>query len=82
MPKKGVFRRFDIRLFLCECQKRHFRNVTSLTVDEHRIASTFPNLGLIGCELKKKVREIENQNHHQFSRTKLRKCQKSLTASP
>ena len=48
------FRRFDTRLFLWKCQKRHFRNITSPRVDEHRMGSTFLNFGLIGCKFKKK----------------------------
>jgi hypothetical protein len=43
------FRRFDTRLFLWKCQKRHFWNITSPKVGEHRIQSNFLNFGLIGC---------------------------------
>jgi hypothetical protein len=60
MPKNGVFRRFDKRLFLWKCQKRHFWNITSPSLDEHRMGSTFLNLSLIGCKSTKKVREINN----------------------
>ncbi len=54
MPKNGVFRPFDTRLFLWKCQKRHFRNLTSPRVDQYRIGSTFFNFGLIGCKSTKK----------------------------
>jgi hypothetical protein len=60
VPKKGVFRRFDKRLFLWNCKKRHFRNVTSPRGGEHRIGRTFWNFRLIGCKSTKKVREIDN----------------------
>jgi hypothetical protein len=59
VPKKSVFRRFDKRLFLWKCKKRHFRNVTSPMGGEHRICSTFSNFDLIGCKstiLNMKVR--------------------------
>jgi hypothetical protein len=48
------FRRFDTRLILWKCQKRHFRNITSPKVNEHRIGSTFLKVGLIGCKSTKK----------------------------
>jgi hypothetical protein len=53
MPKNGVFRSFDTRLFLWKCQKRHFRNITSQRVGEHRIGSTSLNFGLISCKSTK-----------------------------
>jgi hypothetical protein len=52
--ENGVFRRFDTRLFLWKCQKRHFWNITSPRVDDHRMESTFLNFGLIGCKSTKK----------------------------
>jgi hypothetical protein len=48
------FRRFDTRLFLWKCQKRHFRNITIPRVGEHLMGSTFLNFGLIGCKSTKK----------------------------
>jgi hypothetical protein len=52
--KMVLFRRFDTRLFLWKCQKRHFRNITSPRVGEHRMGSTFLNFGLIDCKSTKK----------------------------
>jgi hypothetical protein len=54
MCRKGYFRRFDKRLFLWKCKKRHFRNVTSPRCGEHRIGSTFSNFDLIDCKSTKK----------------------------
>jgi hypothetical protein len=74
MPKNGVFRCFDKRLFLWKCQKCHFRNITSSRVGEHRTGSTFLNFGLIGCKSTKKCAKsnilnikvrIRNSNCHQ-----------------
>ena len=65
--KKGVFSTFDIRrsiyVFFCGCQKRHFRNFTSPSVDEHRMESTVFNVDLIGCKSTEKVRGIDNLEH-------------------
>jgi hypothetical protein len=60
VPKKGVFGRFDKRLFLWKCQKRHFRNVTSPRGGEHRIGRNILNFALIGCKSTKKVRKNDN----------------------
>jgi hypothetical protein len=48
------FRRFDKRIFLWKCKKRHFQNVTSPRGSEHRIGCTFFNFRLIGCKSTKK----------------------------
>jgi hypothetical protein len=58
LPRKGVFRRFDKRLFLWKWKKRHFRNVTSPRSDEHRIGRTFLNFALIGCKSIKKCAKM------------------------
>jgi hypothetical protein len=56
--KKVVFRRFDIRLFLWKCQKRHFWNIGSSRCLTYHLGCIFSNFGLIGCKSTKKFAKM------------------------
>jgi hypothetical protein len=60
--KRVFFWRFDTRLFLWKCQKRHFRNITSPRVSEHRMGSLFLNFGVIGCKSTKTCAKLKILN--------------------
>jgi hypothetical protein len=68
--KTMFFRRFDKRLFLWKCQKRHFRNVTNPRGGEHRIGRTFLNFCLTGCKSTKKCAKSTSLN----MKVRIRKC--------
>jgi hypothetical protein len=54
VSKKGVFRRFDTRIFLWKCPKRHFWNIGSSRCLTYHLGCSFANFGLIGCKSTKK----------------------------